>query len=85
MFSVFVFSIFKAATSKGIRTFMTAFDLGINRKGEYQARVFKHASHVIVLMGVTSNGKIKKTLLIRPTKIFLEGQLWEEKLRWRIN
>lgn len=58
MFSVFVFNIFKAATSKGIHIFMTAFDLGMNRKGEFQARVFKHASHAIVLMGVTSNGNI---------------------------
>lgn len=60
MFSMFVFNIFEAATSKGIHTFMAAFDLGMYRKGNLQDRVFKHASHVIVLMGVTSNGKILK-------------------------
>lgn len=57
MLSMFVFSIFKGAT-KGIHTSMTAFDLGMNRRGDFQDRVFKRASHVIVLMGVTSNGKI---------------------------
>lgn len=57
IFSLFV-SIFKAATSKGIHTFMTAFGLGMNRRGNLQDRVFKRACHVIVLMGVTSNGKI---------------------------
>lgn len=57
MFSVFVCSIFKAATSAGIHIFMTAFDLGMNSKRDFQDRVYKYSSHVIVLMGVTSYGK----------------------------
>lgn len=85
MFSMFVCSIFQAATSTGIHIFMAAFDLGMNRKRDFQDRVFKHASHVIVLTGVTSNGKTYKKMLIRPTKIFEEGRLWEEKLRERGN
>lgn len=39
---------------------MTAFSLGTKIKGNLQDSILKYASHVRVLMGVTSNGKIKK-------------------------
>lgn len=64
---------------------MTAFNLGMKIKGNLQDSILKYASHVRVLMGVTSNGKIKKKMLIRPKKIFQEGQLWEEELKGRRN
>lgn len=51
---------FKAVTSEGIHAFMTAFNLGMKTKGNLKDSVLKCVSHVRVLMGVTSNGKIKK-------------------------
>lgn len=44
--ALFVFNMFRAVTSEGIHTFMTAFNLEMKRKAYLQDSVLKHVCHV---------------------------------------
>lgn len=61
VFSLFDFNMFKTDTSEGINVFMATVYLGMKIKASLQESILKCVSHVRILMGVISNGKIKKT------------------------